>query len=81
MGRDQRSPKRPVNLSVNADLVREAKRFTPNLSNTVEALLADFVDAQRRRRAEADAQVAALVEASNRFIATHGAFGDEFSTL
>jgi antitoxin CcdA len=81
MGHDRQSVKRPVNLSLNQDLVREAKGLTPNLSDTVEALLTGFVEAERRRRAEADAQVAALVDASNRFIATHGAFGDEFSTL
>ncbi|MBP0465071.1 type II toxin-antitoxin system CcdA family antitoxin [Roseomonas sp. PWR1] len=81
MGHDRRPPKRPVNLSLSEELVREARGLTPNLSDTVEALLAEFVAAEKRRRAEADAEVAALVAASNRFIAAHGAFGDEFSTL
>lgn len=81
MGYDRRPAKRPVNLSLNEALVREARGLTTNLSDTVEALLAGFVAAEKRRRAEADAQVAALVAASNTFIATHGAFGEEFSTL
>jgi antitoxin CcdA len=81
VGHDRRPAKRPVNLSLNEDLVREAKGLTSNLSDTVEALLAGFVETEKRKRAEADAQVAALVAASNRFIAAHGAFGDEFSTL
>jgi antitoxin CcdA len=81
MGHERRPAKRPVNLSLNEDLVREARGLTANLSDTVEALLADFVAAEKRRRAEAEAGIAALVAASNRFIEAHGAFGDEFSTL
>jgi antitoxin CcdA len=81
MGHDRRPGKRPVNLSLDESLVREARGLTANLSETVEDLLARFVAEERRRRAEADAQVAALVAASNRFIAEHGAFGEEFSTL
>jgi len=81
VGDDRRPAKRPVNLSLNKALVREAKGLTPNLSDTVEALLTGFVETEKRKRAEADAQVAALVAASNRFIAAHGAFGEEFSTL
>ncbi|MBR0646677.1 type II toxin-antitoxin system CcdA family antitoxin [Plastoroseomonas hellenica] len=73
--------KRPVNLSLNSDLVRRAKDLTSNLSDTVESLLAEFVDAETTRRAETQRQIDALVEASNGFIARHGAFGDEFSTL
>ena len=73
--------KRPVNLNLTEDLVREARGFTANLSDTVETLLAGFVEEERRKRAEAASQVEALIAASNRFIAAHGAFGDEFSTL
>ena len=81
MGHERRPAKRPVNLSLNEELVREARGLTANLSDTVEALLADFIAAEKRRRAEAEAEIEALVAASNRFIAAHGAFGDEFSTL
>jgi antitoxin CcdA len=81
MGYDRLALKRPVNLSLNQDLVREARELTPNLSETVESLLAQFVEAQQREREEARQQIDALVAASNGFIAAHGAFGDEFSTL
>lgn len=81
MGHDRHPTKRPVNLSLNDVLVREARGLTANLSETVEALLADFVDAEKKKRASAEAQVEALIAASNQFLATHGAFGDEFSTL
>lgn len=73
--------KRPVNLSLSSDLVRRARALTPNLSDTVETLLANFIDTETARRAEAQRQFDALIEASNGFIARHGAFGDEFSTL
>ncbi|HEY4254633.1 MAG TPA: type II toxin-antitoxin system CcdA family antitoxin [Roseomonas sp.] len=81
MGHDRKALKRAVNLSLNSDLVRQARTLTPNLSETIESLLAAFVDAETARRAEMQRQIDALVEASNRFIAQHGAFGDEFSTL
>lgn len=81
MGHDRRLTKRPVNLGLSDDLVRQARGLTANPSETVEALLADFVEAETRKRATADAQVEALIAASNHFLATHGSFGDEFSTL
>ncbi len=81
MGYDRLALKRPVNLSLNQDLVKEAKELTPNLSETVEGLLAEFVEAEQRKREQARQQIDALVAASNGFIAAHGAFGDEFSTL
>lgn len=73
--------KRPVNLSLDAALVRDARALTGNLSETVEGLLAGFVAGEKARRAEAARELEALVAASNRFIAAQGAFGDEFSTL
>lgn len=81
MGHDRPALKRPVNLSLNQDLVREARELTPNLSETVESLLAEFVEVQKHKREQARQQIDALVAASNGFIAAHGAFGDEFSTL
>lgn len=81
MGYDRLALKRPVNLSLNQDLVKEARELTPNLSETVEGLLAEFVEAEQRKREQARQQIDALVAASNGFIAAHGAFGDEFSTL
>lgn len=81
MGHDRKGAKRPVNLSLDEELVRLARSMTPNLSETVEALLAGYIEAERARRAEADRRIDALVAASNGFIAAHGAFGDKFSTL
>ncbi len=38
---DPNARKRPVNLTLNEDLVNQAKGVTENLSGVVEALLAD----------------------------------------
>ena len=38
---DLAAPKRPLNLSINQDLVAQARSLTPNLSAEVETLLGD----------------------------------------
>lgn len=78
---DLSAPKRPVNLTLNEDLIARARRCTDNLSGLVESLLADFVGRERQRRA-AEAQLAEAAAAMwNRFDAEFGAFADEHSTL
>ena len=73
--------KRPVNLTLNEDLVAQARAITGNLSAVIETLLADYVaEEQRRRAAESDA-VREIVAAWNRFGDEHGSFADEHSTL
>lgn len=76
-----KAPKRPVNLSLNEDLVAQARDVTNNLSEVVETLLAEFVSKERARR---DAHAKALKEAVlawNAFGEKHGSFADEHSTL
>jgi antitoxin CcdA len=76
-----KSPKRPVNLSLNEDLIAKVREVTNNLSEVVESLLADFVTKEKERR-EAHAQ--ALQEAVNDWNAfgeKHGSWADEHSTL
>jgi antitoxin CcdA len=73
--------KRPVNLTLNEDLVAQARAITDNLSAVVEALLADYIAVeQQRRAAEADV-VRETVATWNRFADEHGSFADEHSTL
>lgn len=76
-----KAPKRPVNLSLNEDLIAQAREMTNNLSEVVESLLADYVTKERARR---DAHTKALREAVatwNAFGEKHGSFADEHSTL
>src|ERR1700744_3255498 len=63
MGYDQAAPKRAVNMTLNEDLVRRARFITPNLSETVETLLAAYVDDAERRAAHRERQIAAHIAA------------------
>lgn len=73
--------KRAINLSLNEALVDEARRYSPNLSATVEALLTEYVHresaAQAERRQRADACTAGWNEVHARI----GSFADEHTTL
>jgi post-segregation antitoxin (ccd killing protein) len=78
---DVHAAKRPVNLSLNADLVARARGVTGNLSEVVERLLAEFL---AEKQAEQDARSEALratVVTWNRFGEERGSFADEHSTL
>lgn len=78
---NSQSPKRPVNLTLSETNVEQARRFTGNLSATVDGLLAEFVARETAAR-EAQRQLYARVaEAWNAFEAAHGSFADEHSTL
>ena len=79
MGYDKSPSRRPVNMTLNEDLLRRARGFAPDLSETVETLLAAFVDAAEAR--EAAGRVAAHIAASEAFVAAHGSLADEFSAL
>jgi antitoxin CcdA len=77
----QHARKRPVNLTLNAALVEQAKTYSENLSATVETLLTQFIVAQqvarRSRQQEADACSAQW----NAFCGEVGSFADEHTTL
>ncbi len=73
--------KRPVNLTLNEDLVLQVRQLTPNLSGVVEGLLTEFVEREMQRRCEQSQQLDATVALWNAFEEQHGAFADEYSTL
>jgi antitoxin CcdA len=81
IGYDVDAAKRPVNMSLNEDLVRKAREITDNLSEQVEKLLAEFVLAEQKRRAENEARLDAAVDAWNDFNERFGSFADDHSTL
>ena len=49
MGYDRAASKRAVNMTLNEDLVRRARGLTPDLSETVENLLAAYVEDYKRQ--------------------------------
>ena len=73
--------KRPVNLTLNADLLDQARTMTDNLSNTVETLLGDYVRLERSRQTQKIKAMQATIVTWNEFNAKSGSFADEHSTL
>lgn len=73
--------KRPVNLTLNEDLVLQARGMTDNLSGVVESLLANFVEHELQQRYAKAQTVAATMATWNDFNAKLGSFADEHSTL
>lgn len=75
------SPKRPVNLSLSDALVNEAKRFTDNLSATIEGLMAQYVQTKRQEQQSQQEAAKQCALAWNAVIAQYGSFADEHTTL
>lgn len=73
--------KRPVNLTLNEDLVAQAKGMTNNLSAVVESLLSEYVTKQNEARRAKARYADAATEAWNDFNERAGSFADEHSTL
>lgn len=73
--------KRPVNLTLNEDLVAQAKDITDNLSGVVESLLADFVAQEQRHRLAKAKALETTIAVWNDFDAKIGSFADEYSSL
>jgi antitoxin CcdA len=81
MGYDTAAPKQRVNMTLNQDLVRQARGLTSILSETVEGLLAAFLADAEARNTELQRQIEAHILASDAFIAKHGSLADEFRSL
>lgn len=71
---DPAAPKKSANLSINADLLQQAKQLNINLSQTLEQHLAEIVRQSQRSRWLAENQNA--MEDYNRRIETQGSFSD-----
>lgn len=73
--------KRPVNLTLNEDLIVQVRGLTDNLSEVVESLLADYVEHERQQRIGRAKTLEATIATWNDFNAKHGSFADEYSPL
>ena len=73
--------KRPVNLTLNEELVIQARGLTDNLSRVVELLLTDYVENERQQRVAKASVLEKTVATWNDFNAKRGSFADEHSTL
>lgn len=71
---DVSAPKRPTNVTVNADLLRRARELDVNLSQTLESALVAEVKRCARERWLAENRAA--IDAYNEDVERHGCFGD-----
>ncbi len=71
---DTLAPKKATNLSINADLLRQAKELNINLSQTLEQRLAEIVREARRKQWLVENQDA--IDAYNQRIEANGVFSD-----
>jgi antitoxin CcdA len=71
---DPNAPKKPTNLSINADLLRLARESQINLSQTLEQCLAEMMREQQRRKWREENREA--IDAYNRRITSAGVFSD-----
>jgi len=73
---DANANKKPTNVSVNADLLRQAKSLKINLSQVLEQRLIEIVRAQQRELWLAENQQA--LEDYNAYVERNGVFSDGF---
>jgi antitoxin CcdA len=71
---DISAPKKPTNVSINRDLLQQAKEHRINLSQALELRLAELLREQRQQQWLQENQEA--VEAYNRRIEANGLFSD-----
>jgi antitoxin CcdA len=78
---DAAARKRPVNLTLNEDLVNQAKSLTDNLSGVVESLLSGYLARERNERLAKTKAVESTVKMWNEFNSKSGSIADEYSSL
>lgn len=71
---DPSAPKKSANLSINADLLQQAKQLNINLSQMLEQRLAEIVRQAKSEQWLAENKKA--LEAYNRRVASSGTFSD-----
>jgi len=71
---DTAAPKRPTNLTVNADLLAKARELNINLSATLESALAEVI--RERQRASWLAENKTAMNAYNAYVEEAGVFSD-----
>lgn len=78
---DTSARKRAVNLTLNEDLVAQARSVTTNLSSVIERLLADFLAQEKQKRADAIEAAKETCVIWNRVYEKYGSPADEYTNL
>ncbi len=73
------APKKPTNLTVNSDLLHQAKDLNINLSSILEIALSDAV--KQRKREEWKKENTESIDSYNQFVSENGLFSDGLRTF
>jgi len=73
------APKKPTNVSINSDLLTQAKELKINLSATLENALTDLVNAKQLELWKH--QNKAAIEAYNQLVEESGVFSDDLRSF
>ena len=76
---DSQAPKKPTNVSINSDLLVKARNLKINLSSTLEAALAELVNAKQRELWRNQNKNA--IEAYSQLVEDQGTFSDELRSF
>jgi antitoxin CcdA len=71
---DTTAPKKAANLSINSDLLEQAKALNINLSRTLEQGLEQHILAEKRKRWQEENREA--IDAYNKRVEEYGVFSD-----
>ena len=71
---DTKAPKKSINLSINSDLLREAKERRINVSQVLELRLAELLREEKSRRWNEENRAA--IDDYNRRVEAHGTYSD-----
>ncbi|MEL6722827.1 MAG: type II toxin-antitoxin system CcdA family antitoxin [Pseudomonadota bacterium] len=73
---DQKTPKKPTNLSINSDLLEKSRKRKINLSATLERAL--IIQLRQSEREQWKQENREAIEALNDLAEKHGLFSDSF---
>ena len=76
---DPKAPKKAVNLSINSDLLRQARELGLNLSQALEAGIGEAV--RQKRAAQWAEENREAIEARRRWVAQNGLWSDGLRLL
>ncbi|MGD9888360.1 MAG: type II toxin-antitoxin system CcdA family antitoxin [Halothiobacillaceae bacterium] len=76
---DESAAKQSANLSINSDLLRQARELKLNISRAAEEKLAELVRAEKERQLREE--LAESFKAYNEFVDKHGLFSDGMRTF
>lgn len=73
------APKKPANLTVNSDLLSQAKELKMNISSILESALIESIKKQKREEWKEENKVA--INTYNEKIEEYGLFSDDMRTF